>query len=310
MKKNIIFIIKLSITVLLLYFIFKKMNLTNFKDILKNTNYNYIVISLAFTPLIIFLRSFKWFTLLKYSEIKISYWDAFKSITGGMAFGIITPGRVGEVTRSLFIKHAKKAEISGLVLLDRIFDLYVIVFYSLYGVLFLLRNNALSIFSILLFVFMTIFIFFRVISKYFSTFGRNSKLNSLKKLNIFIKEFGNISGINATFLILVSLIMYFLTFIQFYFLILSFSPQTNINFLIIVKTSPLIQFMSVIPITLFGLGIREGTSIYLLGIFGINKVIAFNSSFLSFVFNILLTALIGVFFIIGMGKRKNVYNKE
>jgi uncharacterized protein (TIRG00374 family) len=300
--KKIILIIKVIVTIFLLLFIFKRFDFSRFLKILSDADLIYFIYALLFVPIILLIRGLKWKLLLNNVNINIDFKTSFKSVVGGLAIGIITPGRVGEVSRSVFIKTNKKIEISGLVLVDRVIDLFAILLFSLYGVYTIISIKSLSIFTTLIVFFIFLFLFSKKIRRFISSIGKDHKSKFIKKINQFLNLYGNVEKKTIICVIFLSLFMYLLTFFQFYFLVKAFS---DIELLVALKTSPLIQFMSVIPITLFGLGLREGTAIYLLKPYDISEVAAFNSSFLSFGFNILFAALIGVFFIHGIkGKEK------
>jgi uncharacterized membrane protein YbhN (UPF0104 family) len=51
-------------------------------------------------------------------------------------------------------------------------------------------------------------------------------------------------------------------------------------------------------ITLGEIGIREGAAIYFFGLFGCNEAVAFNSSMLLFILNLLLPSIIGMYFLL------------
>ncbi|MCK5599464.1 flippase-like domain-containing protein [bacterium] len=299
--KKLQFIAKLFISALLLFFIFRKFEFSKFLNVVGNANIRYLILALLITALIIAIKSFKWMLLLKSSGIKVSFINSFRSITGGMALGIMTPGRVGEVSRGLFLSVGKETEIGGLVFVDRFIDLLSITLFSLWGVIKIIRNPAIVLFTIGLSGGILIFLFIKSLRLYISKTGTRSKSKIGCKIHQFVSHYGKVKRNTIFVVLLFSLAMYFLVFTQFYLLVNGFD---HIEFIAILKTAPLIQFMSVVPITLFGLGLREGTAIYLLSPFNVTETAAFNASFLSFAFNILLTALIGAFFLPGITLRK------
>ncbi|MCK4644399.1 flippase-like domain-containing protein [bacterium] len=292
--KKLQFAAKILISALLLFLIFRRFDFSRFTEVVGNADIRYLILALFVTPFIIAIKSIKWMLLLKGSGIKVSFINSFRSITGGMALGIMTPGRVGEVSRGLFLSVGKEVEIGGLVFVDRFIDLLSITLFSLWGVLSIVRNPTLTLFATGLSGTLLIFLFIKSLRLYIAKMGTRSKSKIAGKINKFVSYYGKVKRDTIFFTFLLSLFMYFLAFTQFYLLINGFD---QIGFIAILKTAPLIQFMSVVPITLFGLGLREGTAIYLLSPFNVAEAAAFNASFLSFVFNILLTALIGVFFL-------------
>jgi len=57
---------------------------------------------------------------------------------------------------------------------------------------------------------------------------------------------------------------------------------------------PLIQIISIIPVSISGFGIREGSFVYFYRILGVNENIAFFASLLYFSLLVLTPALIGM----------------
>ena len=57
---------------------------------------------------------------------------------------------------------------------------------------------------------------------------------------------------------------------------------------------PLVLMTNILPITIGNLGIREGTTIFLLDTFGISSEIAFNISIILFFMHSIIPAIIGL----------------
>ena len=71
----------------------------------------------------------------------------------------------------------------------------------------------------------------------------------------------------------------------------------------IFRTIPLILFSNLIPITYAGLGLREKFAIEVLSKYGISSEIAITASLTVFIFNVLIPAVVGLYYII-RSKRK------
>jgi uncharacterized membrane protein YbhN (UPF0104 family) len=89
---------------------------------------------------------------------------------------------------------------------------------------------------------------------------------------------------------LLSCCMTFIDLVTFYVLLRCF---VAVPFSVILFVFPLVLLTNVAPITLSGLGLREGTAIALLALFGISSAAAFNATFLSYLLNSVVPALIG-----------------
>jgi uncharacterized membrane protein YbhN (UPF0104 family) len=101
-----------------------------------------------------------------------------------------------------------------------------------------------------------------------------------------------------------SLLVFFIYTFQFFILLNAFE---KVNFRTAVLVVPTIFFVkSLLPISIGDLGIREGTSVFLFGHFGISSAAAFNAPILLFVINLLLPGLAGLYFLL---KEKGLQNE-
>lgn len=80
--------------------------------------------------------------------------------------------------------------------------------------------------------------------------------------------------------------------VQLGLLIHAFHP---IGFIAVLATYPLILLINTFPITISGIGVREGAAAFLLSFFGIPASAAVMASFLLFCINTLLPGIVGAF---------------
>ena len=121
-------IIKLLLTVILLGVLINILEYEKLINEYKKADLFYLFIATFSVPFIIGFRSLKWKILLQ------SYWDditiveAITSYLSGFAIGILTPARVGEFTRTIFLPNKDKVNVVNLVLLDRYCELVIMIF--------------------------------------------------------------------------------------------------------------------------------------------------------------------------------------
>nr|WP_273333797.1 lysylphosphatidylglycerol synthase domain-containing protein [Dictyoglomus turgidum] len=92
--------------------------------------------------------------------------------------------------------------------------------------------------------------------------------------------------------LLITFVAYFLVVFEGYFLGKAFDID---NFFAFLYGYPLVMLVNLVPMTIAGLGLREGTAILLLNKFSIPSNVAFNVSFLIFLLNTALPAIWGIF---------------
>jgi len=85
--------------------------------------------------------------------------DAAKSYLVGMAGGLLTPGRVGEVARAAYLNRQRKGLIVYLVAVDRIFEIAAVVLLALPGFLFYADIAAMGL-AVLVLAFLMAFVYY------------------------------------------------------------------------------------------------------------------------------------------------------
>jgi uncharacterized protein (TIRG00374 family) len=114
----------------ILALILSRLDLAATAATLARVRWEYLLLALAIVPALFGLKSRRWQRLLKLQEIDYPGSDAFLAFMAGLFLGLLTPGRVGEMGRALYLKQDLDVPLSeGLVnvLMDRLFDLYAIL---------------------------------------------------------------------------------------------------------------------------------------------------------------------------------------
>jgi uncharacterized protein (TIRG00374 family) len=112
--------------------------------------WGFLLLALAADPLQFGLKSLRWQKLLQMQGIRYPAGDAFLAFMAGLFLGLVTPGRVGEMGKALYLKQDQDLPVSeGLanVLMDRLFDLYTI---SILGTVGLIRVRLLPTWTLAL----------------------------------------------------------------------------------------------------------------------------------------------------------------
>ncbi|MEW6614387.1 MAG: lysylphosphatidylglycerol synthase transmembrane domain-containing protein [Thermodesulfobacteriota bacterium] len=243
-----------------------------------------IVVLLLNLPAI-FIKSLRWRYILKLQSIRYSLSQTFVSYLSGLFVGIVTPGRLGEAIKIFYLKEDRGIPLSkGLsgVLADRLFDLCFLILFGILGSWHLRifgQLNQLAMISISLTI-VAIFIYF--ISKnrfkdFIVPFFRKKfggLVISLEQFFIGFKDLARPMIILPGFLTVISYLIYF---IQCHLMLLSLNIK--IDFLITVFLMSLINLVSLVPISILGIGTREASMIYLFALINIPKeeAIAFSS---------------------------------
>lgn len=169
---------------LCLYFAFKQINLEDINRAISNANIYYILIALLTTYITFILRSIRWKILLDSRQnLKLNKYISTTHI--GYFLNNILPFRAGDLGRAkLLSNHSNEIKFSfvvGSLVAEKIIDLWMIGFFSIY-LIFLGFNNVLGLeFSIgilLLYIITTLIIF-----------GNNSVANKIQNQFSITKNF-------------------------------------------------------------------------------------------------------------------------
>jgi uncharacterized protein (TIRG00374 family) len=109
-------------------------------SILSKANLAFIPLAYSLWLISLLLRSLRWKFLLKEVGMKVKFWKVAKVYAIGMFISNLTPLKTGEPIRSVFLKIMDGKNISyslPSIFIERIFDVIVLIFFSIFGLVFL-----------------------------------------------------------------------------------------------------------------------------------------------------------------------------
>ena len=271
-------IIKFFFSFLLLYFVLSQIDLVKLKDILKNVNLYYLLLAIIFFNLSKIVSAVRLNYYLKEIKIDLKLKENLILYYVGMFYNLFLPGGIGGDGYKAYLLNKKyrvkyKKLISAL-LFDRISGLISLIFLA--GILFLFSDFKIYYFTVLaVFITTTIYFIFYFVSK------------RINKFIFYFKE-TTILGLFVQLLQLISAL----------FIIFSLGnlPIIDVLFLFLVSS-----VVSVLPITIGGIGVRELTFLYGFSYLGYQTDIGIAFSFLFFIITI-LSSMFGIFFINSFSK--------
>ncbi|HLY63797.1 MAG TPA: lysylphosphatidylglycerol synthase transmembrane domain-containing protein [Terriglobia bacterium] len=253
---------------------------------LQNLNGVWLWPALASAFVALGIRIFKWQQLLKAGGSRTPLRDVMRSLFGGFALGVVTPGRLGEFARCLFTPEAERPTVIALNVLDRILDSWSVATYAVVS-LFLIGRPLPGTIAL---VGWAAFIPALLISpRLIFRLGESPRWNKFIGAKLPRGDPVLEKGVVATFAGW-ALLATSMDVITFYFVLRAFHPTA---FMTAPTTYPWIMMASAIPLTLGGLGLREGAAVALLHHYAITPAEATEVALLLFVFLSLLPALCG-----------------
>lgn len=253
-------------------------------------------------PLLL-IKSFRWNLLLKDQKISFPLYDTYLTYMSSLYFGFITPGRLGEFIKAFYVKQDKEVSLSkgmSSVLIDRLFDMYLLLFV---GILGLWKFSVLGKLTLTYLILLMLIVFSPVVllNKRFmkKPMSLLYKIALIKKYEDRIKNRFNdfYNGVNELisprlwWAFLLTCLSYLLFFFQCTILLNSLG--ISITFLDISLIMGISNLISLMPLSISGLGTRDAVLIYFFSLLGFNPELAVSYSFLVFLNFFVFGGLIG-----------------
>jgi len=261
--------------------------------------------------IIILLKGFKWKLILNQYGQRFSYKDACMVWCIGAFAGGFTPGQAGEAIKAFYVRQVNPdksfGECLSTIASDKIIEIFSLL--TLVIVSFVLLLNRLSenplylpllvIACLILAVFyaLTDYKVYVVLGRLFRPITRliipghyrGSLKVSLERFLSGIWELKSKKRI-LLYLWLIAIFSWFIVFLNLYVLALSLSLNISLYYTMLI--SPIINFASILPISISGLGTRDVSAIFFFNEVGIGKESAVAWSMLVLI-NGLLCSLTG-----------------
>jgi len=305
MKKIIDFLKKhLSfLGIILFIFILFKSNLGEILKNIKNVNFSYLILAAALALPILLNKTWCWNYIKRKQGIKYNLKDSFLMYCSGIYVGTLTPGRMGEVIKALYLKKDGYSMGRSLVsiALDRISDLVSLVAFILLSSLFFITvfQKQILILVLGIIIFILLFVIFLKIGlikwffkKMFYVFIPEKYRKSWKiNFQDFIDDFKIYKLKNYIIIFLISILSWFFYYLQTY--ILSKAINIDVPFLYLAITVTTAGLITLIPVSVAGIGTRDAALILLLAPFSIFREQAILFSALILLMS-LFAALVGL----------------
>jgi len=257
-------------------------------SILSEVNPSYILLASILMVIMILFKAYKWRYIMKIQGIYYSLWDSFLMFFNGLFVSILTPGRIGDFVRVFYLK--KEGFSTGKsffsVIVDRISDIVFLLIFGFVGIL-LLSNlfynvNPIYLLATTLIIFTIFLLYFKYYFKrMFKCFFRiliplRYKPGFKATYSDFITELKRVSFSSYFSIVGLTILSWFLYFSLTY--VLAKSIGINIPFIYMAFIVTISGLITLIPITINGIGTRDATFIFLLSFFNYSgeKAIAFS----------------------------------
>ncbi len=315
-KKILSVLLRVSISIILLALLFK-LNKIDIRDLANDIRgVNKLLLGAGFAVFFLgYLLGFlRWRMLLLGAGIQISLKKLISSFSGGIFFSIFLPSTIGgDVVRTADLaEHTRKAkEVIATVFLDRLSGYIGLVFVVLPAILLgrdLVRDKV--VFSsvtviVLLLVFILLVLFnsfiYSRITRFLTTPGAEKIKEMIKDMHREIHVFRHRRKI-IIYNLLLSFLIQIIMPVSIYCIGLSLGVK--INFIYFLIFLPIIGAITLLPIAIGGLGLRESLFVVYFAKAGVVKQLALAMSLLSFSFIVIYGAIGGLVYVLTVHHRR------
>jgi len=300
-------ILRFAIAIAIIIFLLTKISIPNVIGSIISAKLHYIIPAFIITLFSWLFSSYrlKFFSALQ--GLAISTFQALEINLSTLFYGLFLPG--GNLTGGVikFYKLSRKdnklSEALVALALDRVFATVALCVVGLFFWMLSIPEDSNLIVLSMIFILLgltgfCILIFFdrdhRVIKWLLSL---TNKVYLSPKLNRFVESLSSLGRIplrSLIFMIIISIISQLLNVLVFYLLLKSI--DLNVPFVSIGWIRSVVVLVTMIPISISGMGLREGSFMLLLGAFGVSDNSAFAYSIIVFAVTRVLPGLLGGLF--------------
>ena len=310
--KKLATILRIVVGVGLIIFLFWRFDINKVLQHVRDMDIRYLVYALVIYFVFIIIAAWRWQVLLNHKNFQIPFGRTMIIYFISLFFNNLLPTTVGgDVMRVLYIMKDRKTEALATILVDRILGFVGLFIFAFFAVLYPLikkqQTEFLPVIIIgLIIIVLITYVFFSarayavfspVIHK-LKIFSLGERLNRLHEAGT---DYGGAWGLIILCIIQSIIIQSILAIVPF--LVMKSLGNFNVGLLPFFIYIPIINVISMIPISIGALGVRENSYVLLFSRVGLPGEISLTISLVSFVFVYFLCSLIGVIFFIFYKKR-------
>ncbi len=237
------------------------------------------------------LKAFKWGALLRRQGVAVSFGLALRSLLAGVALSIFTPLNLGELGRVLYLPSRNRSTLAGLVLVDKALDLTAVFLFAvpgtlvLFGVWWALLPAGAALFAL------SVLVLGPVVA---GPLRRCYWLGPIRARAVRAAlAAARVGPVSAALLLLVALTAFFVVYLLYFLLLRDLVPAGDIRLGGVLTVVPLVMAGRLVPLTVSGLGAREGIAALLFPVIGVTEAVAVEVTLLVFLMTSACPALIG-----------------
>ncbi len=314
LKKIFSIFIRVAISIILLILLFRQADEQSLLAIIKNVNKPLLLLAFLVFFLTYCLGLYRWVMLLKAVKIDLPLKRVITSFSGGIFFSLFLPSTIGgDFLRSVDLSvHTKKPkEVIATIFLDRLSGYIGLVILAVWAMFLgwkILEDRSVLI-SLGIIIGLLVIVLLLLFNKFlFSKINRFLKSPNAGKIRDLISDLheeihlfrGKPKVVAKN--ILVSIVIQAIPPLAFYIVALSLGVKINLAYFFIFI--PIIGAITLLPISIGGLGLRDASTIFFFAKVGVGKNLAFAMSLLNFSFILFYGAVGGLIYVLTVHNRR------
>lgn len=309
MKKHLPLILKLLISFALIAFLLSKIDLSETWATIRNLKLVYFIPALALCLFSMFLNTTRWLFLLRRLKLNVPLWELFRLNMASVFHGMLLPGGqlMGEVIKCIRIARTneEKKEVVTSVFMDKVLGLFALACLGLVTIVgssspIMHREKFMLLFLIpfLVGALVLLSLWRGWIKAIIRTLAKLRWLPQVVKQRVFSPLHDMMTYYHDAGTTILSGIIMSLAFqlvMAGAYSLCALSLGLKIHYVDIIWIFGGVSMLIFVPISILGIGLREGGCIVLAGLIGISRPDALALSFLIFIatlFNALVGALL------------------
>lgn len=276
------------IGIFLFLFIISKIDWTHFLSILSSSDYLLVFLSFISTIPVFLFKSLRWRTLISWQGFRLGFLESFLFYLCGFFLGVITIGRIGEFSKAVYLRDSgfdSAVRALSNVLYDRMLDVVLLVFLATLAVFYIspwaLSTKAAVAGILLISLLILLYLHFGDIGAMILNSMRRLAVrmlpaNAVSSIGAFQEGLGQLMGRNLFSPVLLTVFSYGFFFFSCW--LAARSVGLEIGYFNVVLVMSISNLISMLPITVGGLGTRESVFILFLSPLGIpvERILAFS----------------------------------
>lgn len=278
--------------ILLFIIIISKTDIHEIYKILTNSRPEYILLALITIPAMVAFKGLRWKKIIDTIGLKYTLKESFKVSMIGTFVGTLTPGKSGDLIRTLYLQDKNPSSKSlSTIIIDRIFDVVSLVFLGGIGIIIMsyyFNQPMYSLYPVIIIPFGAIAIMTNkklsgaITRRLFRQFvPEHKKAYVTECFNEFYVSLQAITRKkkDTALLCIITMIIWIIGTIQTYLIICALN--INISIIYVFAFTPIITLINIIPVSISGIGTRDISLIFFFSLIDIPYTYALSTSLLA-----------------------------